>query len=121
MDETVELTAEEQEAALKAALSMKMDSLKAEEAAAEVREVAEVAAKEAGAAAQAYAEEQARLKVERRAEPRKFVGLMEAGASDPSYQANPAGSSLERTLYLNSHSWEHVSEDVDGVWIYRRL
>jgi multidrug efflux pump subunit AcrA (membrane-fusion protein) len=122
MDEMdVELTAEEEQAALKAALSMKMDSLKAEEAAVEAKAAAEEAAKEAEAAAQAYAEEQARLKAERKASPSRFVGLVAEGSPEPSYFDNPSGDTRDRIVHIGGVTYEHTHDDEDGVWLFRHF
>lgn len=45
------------------------------------------------------------------------VGLDDEGAIR--YIDNPYGDTLSRTILYEGRSWEHTSEDSNGVWLYR--
>lgn len=77
-------------------------------------EAAEKVAAEAAAAAAAQKEA-------RKAAPRHFCGLLVEGLVEPDYIDNPDGDKRERTLTVSGTVYEHVSEDSDGVWVYKHL
>lgn len=127
-DEIPELTAEERVAFRQQMADKKAADEATAVAAKAVEEAAAAAAVEAQEAA-AVAEREAAVeatkqeaqKVARKANPKQFCGLLVEGLTEPDYVDNPAGDKLERTLSLGGVVYEHVSEDVDGVWVYKHL
>jgi hypothetical protein len=118
--EEVELTEDEKDAALKAALQIKLDAMSAEAVKAEADEAAKKVAEEAEAeAVKAQAEKEAAA-VARKAEPHKFVGLVLEGMVEPDYHPN-AGDTKDRTITIGNQVFEHTHEDADGVWLYRHF
>lgn len=95
----VELTEEEEAAAIAAAKVTKADADAA-------------AAVEAAAAAE---------RAKRQATPEKFIGIDVGRTGDAAYQDAPKNWDRDRTVFLAGVTYEHVSDDADGVWIYRHL
>lgn len=113
----VELTEAEAKAALDRAVQEKEAQIKAEEEAAR----AAAAAKKEEAEARKKAEQEA---ADRKANPGNYVGVVLEGLPDPVYYRN-ASPQNDRTIALGEGlsrvTYEHVSEDADGVWLYRHL
>jgi len=55
---------------------------------------------------------------ERREEPALFAGLEMGGGAVEYVRIE---EDRPRRLSYNGANWEHVSEDADGIWIYRRM
>lgn len=114
----VTLTKEEADAAVAAALARKSDALRAEDDAklAADKEKIETASRQRDEAKQATA---------RKSKPEAFIGI-DLGGDARVYLKNTSfnrdGSyTRDRTVAYGTKTYEHHTDDADGVWLYRHL
>lgn len=94
--------------------------LAVDEAAAKVAEAKAALAKAEADHANAVAQEEATKVVEKR-DPLKVIGLDHSGSGTYSYVDAPEGFFKDRTIRVGRDNFEHVADDKDGVWLYRRM
>lgn len=120
MADKVKLTKEEEDAAYDAALRIKQDGIAAEKAAAD-----EADAEAARVAAQAKAE--AADKADRKANPGNWIGVdvNQSGVYAYAKWLHPRDDQgqvmWDRVIQSGSQNCEHVAEDENGIWLYRRM
>lgn len=110
----ITLSEAESKAAIDVALAQKVALADAEAAAARVAAEATRAAAEA----RRRAEEDAR---NRKKTPTKFVGTWLEGDVVEYYVNANADGTQDRVISVGGKNYEHTHEDLDGVWIYRRM
>lgn len=91
-----------------------------EEAAQKVREAEKMLADAKSEHDTAKAQVDALVEVEHR-DPLKSVGLDHSGSGTYEYLDAPSDYYRDRTIRVGRDNYEHVAEDGDGVWLYRKM